>query len=130
MKEREVARAMMGDMTFDDLASLLAKKGYTAERRFDPLNKSDGNIYKRAEGASNTADGKPPSILFYWYDGRQHLDDTFFPVAIEAQITGMLATEEDSAKISLYSFGPQEVYDRLEEIEARLIRAWNAVNEE
>jgi hypothetical protein len=127
MKEREVARVMMGDMTFDDLAALLAKKGYTAERHFDSLNRSDGSIYKRAEGASNTSDGHPPSILFYWYDMRK--GGSFFPVTIEAQIVGMLATGEDSTKITLYSFGPQEAYDRLEEIEARLVRAWNAINE-
>ena len=108
-------------MTVKEFLAFAISRGYRAHTDASGI-KPDASAYayKRAESTRICEiNGRSPEIVLYFYAGFSRM-----PPAIEADIYGMFGGL--NRKIEIYGKTQEETVAQIEEIEAALVRMWEA----
>lgn len=130
-EERRVAETLAGEVTFDEFAASLQKQGYSRDQTYKPILNSTvmcHHFYKSTRGLIINGEQDPPLISIFWYIHLPGQEKALRGYTIEIEIRG--SSKADVIQIKLFPFSPEGLLLRLEELEARLIRAWKAAQSE
>ena len=128
IQARRVAEVLTGSVSFDDFVAEVRRRGYVVEATPKSLNGAACHFYKVMLGLPMKGDHDPPLISMFWYIiAPEGADRPARRYTLEIQIRG--ETGDNGVKIKMFPFSPEGLLIRLEEIEERLVRAWNAIQE-
>ena len=128
IQARRVAEVITGNVSYDDFVAEVRRRGYVVEATPKSLNGAAYHFYRVTRGLPMKGEHDPPLISMYWYiiapEGVNRPPRRY---TLEIQIRG--ETGDNGVEIKMFPFSPEGLLLRLEEIEERLIRAWNAAVE-
>lgn len=128
IQTRRVAEALVGAKTYDEFVEEIRQRGYTVEATPKSLNGATYHFYKVMRGLPMVGDHDPPLISMFWYVvAPEGTDRPLRRHTLEIEIRGESAG--DGIQIKMFSFSPESILLRLEEIEERLVKAWHSIQE-
>jgi hypothetical protein len=129
IQARCVAEKIAGPVDYNTFVKEVTAKGYTAERTRNASNHAVAHIYREVSTRVRV-DHDRPLISIYWYiqplRGRGPASNDLESM-LEMEIRGEYKAQGYIFKV--FSLTPEALLLRLEEMETRLIRLWNAIPE-